>query len=64
MVGGVHKPNEINSFNHLHIISHRMNKEYKQTVEIIKMKMFAIVILRFYGWYYTRSLNAVRIDRY
>ena len=39
----VHKLNEINSLTHLHIVSHKMSKEYKQTVEIIKMKMFAIV---------------------
>ena len=44
-MGGVHKINEINSFTHLHTISHKMNKEYKQTVEIIKMKMFQIVQL-------------------
>ena len=43
MAGGVHELNEINASTHLHIISHKMNKEYKQTVEIIKMKMFAIV---------------------
>ena len=35
-MGGVHKPNEINSLIQLHIISHK-------TVEIIKMKMFVVV---------------------
>ena len=43
LVGGVHILNEINSLTHLHIISHKVSKEYKQTVEIIKVKMFAIV---------------------
>ena len=43
LVGGVHKLNEINSLTHLHIISHKVSKEYKQTVEIIKVKMFAII---------------------
>ena len=43
LVGGVHKLNEINSLTHLHIIPHKVSKEYKQTVEIITMKMFAIV---------------------
>ena len=37
-MGGVHKLNEINSLTHLQIISHK-------TVEIIKLKMFAIVSL-------------------
>ena len=43
LVGGAHKLNEINSVTHLQIISHKVSKEYKQTVEIIKMKMFVIV---------------------
>ena len=43
LVGGVHKLNEINSLTYLHIISHKVSKEYKQMVEIMKMKMFAIV---------------------
>ena len=41
-MGGVHKLNEINSLTHLHIM-YKMSKEYKQTIEIIKM--FAIVSL-------------------
>ena len=43
LVGGVHKLNDINSLTYLDIISHKVSKEYKQTIEIIKMKMFAIV---------------------
>ena len=35
---GVHKLNEINSLTKLHIILHK-------TVEIIKMKMFVVVLL-------------------
>ena len=44
-MGRVHRQNEIHSLTHLHIIlSDKVSKEYKQ-VEIIKMKMFAIVQL-------------------
>ena len=37
-MGGVHKLNEINSLTQLHTISYK-------TVEIIKMKMFVVVLL-------------------
>ena len=42
-MGGEHKLKKINSLTRLHIIAHKVSKECKQTVEIIKMKIFAIV---------------------
>ena len=57
LVGGVHKLNEINSLIHLHIKSHKVSRECKQTVEIIKM-MFAIgSAWKLYGRYYMHNVN-------